>query len=379
MIITISGTPKSGKTEVAKSLAEKIDLDVFSVEGDIIREIAAKRGMNVEEYYKTYADKIDQHLDKWQKDICSFMDGFVLDSLLGFHWSKDSPVKTFNVFLKCDKDILAKRLANGGGVKNMVKDRLLERLSQEEMFTVENYRKKYGIDNFHNPDNFDMVVDTTDLTVEKITGILLEQIRPILNEEGGWFEELLKNYPEVSDNKKCIYVSSPHVTGIRYYEAIKKNGLKFLDTDKNSNKVLQEIIKKNEKDTERFVRDAHEKFDKDIVVSSLNAGYFSNIQQRQGLAMWRKFIRKYVSKLVLNDGWEYSNGCVEELYLALKEGKEVRDSRFKPIVLKEALYKIEKAIREVKKMGLSCGKLEFFCGEINKDLPKLISKNTKTN
>ena len=65
------------------------------------------------------------------------------------------------------------------------------------------------------------------------------------------------------------------------------------------------------------------------VINPTDAGYFTSIQQREMLALWRRFIRKYVSVMLMNDGWEYSSGCVEEFYLALKEGVDIYSHDFK--------------------------------------------------
>ena len=48
-IVTIGGLPGSGKTTVAKILAEKLRLEYVNA-GDIFRNLAAKKGLTLEEF-----------------------------------------------------------------------------------------------------------------------------------------------------------------------------------------------------------------------------------------------------------------------------------------------------------------------------------------
>ena len=51
MIITISGTPGSGKSTVAKMIATKLGFKHYST-GDFMRQMAKERGISLEELSK---------------------------------------------------------------------------------------------------------------------------------------------------------------------------------------------------------------------------------------------------------------------------------------------------------------------------------------
>ncbi len=70
MKITISGPPGSGTTTAAKIVAKKLGLKLISA-GDVFRQLAAKKGMTVEEFsqYAEENPEIDRLIDHTQKEM----------------------------------------------------------------------------------------------------------------------------------------------------------------------------------------------------------------------------------------------------------------------------------------------------------------------
>ena len=80
MIITISGVPGSGKSTVAKLVAQKLGFRHYSA-GDFMRDIAEKRRMSLLELGKA-AEKdrsIDHELDRRTAELGKSEDDFVMD------------------------------------------------------------------------------------------------------------------------------------------------------------------------------------------------------------------------------------------------------------------------------------------------------------
>ena len=92
MKITISGDVGSGKSTIARKLAQKLGLTHYSM-GAFMRELARKRGMNINEFSQVAeGDRtIDEDLDAMQERIGSEEQDFVMDSRLGFHWTRTPP------------------------------------------------------------------------------------------------------------------------------------------------------------------------------------------------------------------------------------------------------------------------------------------------
>ncbi len=180
MIITISGTPGSGKSTVAKAVARELNLKHFSA-GDFMREMAESRGISLMELTKLAGNDIsvDREIDERTKHL-ALKDSFVIDSRLAFHFIP----KAIKIFLKVDpkvaaqrtwKDIQAQKRHTEQQLKseNDVLDAIIKRQQSE----VERYRKYYGIDNFIDAKHYDFVLDTTNLNQEQSIQKVLEFVK----------------------------------------------------------------------------------------------------------------------------------------------------------------------------------------------------------
>jgi cytidylate kinase len=168
MIITISGTPGSGKSTVAKAIARELNLKHYSA-GDFMREMAESRSislMELTELAKT--DKsIDDEIDARTKHL-ALKDNLVIDSRIAFHFIP----KAIKIFLKADlkiaaqrtwKDISAQKRHTEQQLKSEkeVYDAILKRMEAEKR----RFNEYYKVD-FLDLRNYDFVLDTTNLTIE---------------------------------------------------------------------------------------------------------------------------------------------------------------------------------------------------------------------
>lgn len=175
MIITLSGMPGSGKSSVAKALSKKLKMDHFSV-GDFMREMAEKKHISLNDLSKEAEKRqdIDKQLDKWQIHLGKNNDNFVIDSRLGFHFIP----KSFKVRLDGDLDVRADRIKNDtrAGEKlyasiDEAKDYIITRQNSEN----KRYKEYYDLD-YHDEDNFDLIVDTTKLSVSEVADIIVKAV-----------------------------------------------------------------------------------------------------------------------------------------------------------------------------------------------------------
>ena len=166
MIITISGTPGSGKSTVAKSIAKKLKLKHYST-GDYYREMAEKRGLSVLALAKL-AEKdrsIDKELDEWQAQLGKKEDNFIIDARLGFHFIPHS----IKIYLDADEAVRAKRIFNDKvrKEKNITLDETLKNMRMREKSEKQRYIDYYKI-NPSDKKHYDLVLDTTKLTKPEV-------------------------------------------------------------------------------------------------------------------------------------------------------------------------------------------------------------------
>lgn len=173
--ISVSGIVGSGKSSVAKKLAEKLGYDYHSV-GKMMREIAIKKGLHLSEIGKI-AEKgreLDEELDNMQKNLDKEKENYVMDSRLGFHFMPHS----YKIFLTVDIDVAAKRIynANRGEERYLdveeCKRHLLRRIESEKL----RYKQYYDID-FPDEGKFDLVIDTTNMIAEEVVEKIIKAIK----------------------------------------------------------------------------------------------------------------------------------------------------------------------------------------------------------
>ena len=175
MKITISGTPGSGKSTVAKKLAEKLGLRHFSA-GDFQRDLAKEKGVTPLEFAKmAEADpEIDKKTDSWAEAVGEADDNFVMDSRLAFNFIPDS----VKIFLDVSEDDAARRIYHDmrpEEKENTTQGATYESIKKREESEKKRYQQYYGID-YTNPDNYDLVIDTTEVPVAEVVKKILKFI-----------------------------------------------------------------------------------------------------------------------------------------------------------------------------------------------------------
>ena len=175
MKITIGGKAGSGKSSVARMVAERLGYRHYSM-GDLRGKMAMDMGITIDELNRIgeKEDWTDKKIDEQSKKIGETEDNFVMDTWLGFHFVPDS----LKIFLDVSLEEGSRRIFRDQrpdeerketveGVKDMVRKRLEDNRKR--------WKKLYNVD-YLDKGNYDLVIDTTDLTkeqvVEKIIGFI---------------------------------------------------------------------------------------------------------------------------------------------------------------------------------------------------------------
>jgi len=173
MIITISGTPGSGKSTIAKLLAQTLGFRHYSA-GDFMRQMATERKTTLakltQEALKDHS--IDEEIDRRTQELGVFEDDFVIDSRLGWKFIP----RAIKILLTISPDVAAKRIfANHRPDEKenttlaKTKKNIATRLAAE----IERYKTLYGAD-YTDKKHHDLVIDTTDLTAERVVDTIVD-------------------------------------------------------------------------------------------------------------------------------------------------------------------------------------------------------------
>jgi cytidylate kinase len=181
MIISIGGDLGSGKSTLAKQLAEALGWKRYSM-GQLHRDMAASQGITLAEHNKLAETnpQIDLDVDKYQQKLGENEDNFIIEGRTSWHFIPHS----FKLYIKVAEKVGAERvlLAKREGEDNNVDtvEKVLESLKNRK----ENERKRYldffNIDVYdHN--NYDLVVDTTNLSPEEVFAKIYQAVREKIN------------------------------------------------------------------------------------------------------------------------------------------------------------------------------------------------------
>ena len=174
MIISISGNAGSGKTTVAKILANKLNYEFISI-GNIRRKIA--NDLNIDIYQLNNDSikntKFDTKVDNFQK-LLNYNNNIILDSRLGFYFQP----KSDKIFLKVNNNIAAKRRFENQTPSEQYKTikEALSKIKERDFNDELRYKKLYGISHF-NLNNYDLIINTSYSNINEIIEKIYNHIK----------------------------------------------------------------------------------------------------------------------------------------------------------------------------------------------------------
>lgn len=177
-IITLSGMLGSGKSTVAKLLATRLGYEYYST-GNAQREIAKRRGLTTLELNQ--AAETDPTIDNEIDDVFRHFNSvpnksIVIDSRLAFFFVPSS----IKIKLNVDTQIAGERIFNdkkrtGENTYATVQDAIATLIKRRSL-EVERFKRIYHVD-IDNDENFDYVIDTTNLSAEEIAEKIIHKFK----------------------------------------------------------------------------------------------------------------------------------------------------------------------------------------------------------
>lgn len=166
-LITISGMLGSGKSTIAKMLAKKLGFSYFST-GEIQRELALKYGISITELNQLALTdpSIDREIDKIFQTKYYANKDYIVDSRLAFFFLPES----IKIKLDVDTNMAGQRIFSDheriGESPYQNVDQAIDTLKKRRSLERDRFKRVYGVD-IDNPENFDLIIDTTYLTPDE--------------------------------------------------------------------------------------------------------------------------------------------------------------------------------------------------------------------
>lgn len=182
LIISLNGQEGSGKSTIAKLLAEKFNIPRFYM-GQFFRDMAQEKGMTLTEFRKICDQdpSLDKKVDDYVTELPTKHKKFIIESRTAWHFIPQS----IKIYLQVDSKTAAKRIfdelteknnrgnedTNLDTLENIEKSILRRRVEDSDR-----YFSFYGIRQDAET-NYDLIVDTTNLTINEV----LEKIITFIN------------------------------------------------------------------------------------------------------------------------------------------------------------------------------------------------------
>ena len=164
MLVTISGLPGSGTSTVARLVASALGVERVDG-GTVFREMAAERGLDVNEFSSVAESDPEIDLELDQRLVAHARAGnLVLESRLAGWIATNEELPAIRVWLDADEEERARRVAAREGIDAAV---ALAADRAREASERRRYRAYYGID-FDDRSIYDLVIDSTGATPEDI-------------------------------------------------------------------------------------------------------------------------------------------------------------------------------------------------------------------
>ena len=167
----------SGKWTVSKLLAEKLWYEIISI-GDMKRKLAAEMWINIIEFNKMgdnpeNAKEFDLKYEEFQQNL-KLTDNIILDSRLWFY----AQPHAFKILLDVDEEIAWERIfkAARNTDKQKSKKHAIDQVKERNSSDKERYMKLYNVD-LWNPNNYNLVIDTSERTPEEVLDIILNEFK----------------------------------------------------------------------------------------------------------------------------------------------------------------------------------------------------------
>lgn len=177
MIITITGKPCSGKGTVAKAFCKKYNFE-YVCTGDMFRQFAKQFGYdNILTFQQQdpRVTEIDKLVDNKTKELSKQIDqNIVVDSRMAWHFIPNS----FKVFIDVNDSVAGQRLldANRETEQSSSLNDAIKSLQSRWLVENERYTKLYNTNNL-SLNNYDFVIDSSNLTPEEIVEKIYEQYK----------------------------------------------------------------------------------------------------------------------------------------------------------------------------------------------------------
>jgi len=181
-VIRVSGDNGAGKTTLCVRLSKHLGFG-YSYAGGIFRAMAKERDLSIEEFYAMLdaEPELEREVDRRQEQLMKTMGNLIVEGRMAPFLP--CPFTTINLFLEVGELEGARRQTLRPENRDKSTQEMLalsrERIRNERI----HYRELYGISDHLDQSCFDIVIDTTELSIDEVFETVARKLTPLLGRE----------------------------------------------------------------------------------------------------------------------------------------------------------------------------------------------------
>jgi hypothetical protein len=163
-----------------------------------------------------------------------------------------------------------------------------------------------------------------------------------------------------------IYLSGPITTGPRFLRWFEATGKRLLPNRRNYFRSRkQHVIRPNEQDLKTEA--ARIRASQPIPVLEPASLFISSWSQNDYHLLWSRVIERFVNRIIVLDGWEFSTGCAAEFARAQRHNIPVWTQAGVLITCRSGLSMLRTAARKLHETGIGSEHIEHVIDELQRD------------
>jgi cytidylate kinase len=172
LTITVSGLAGSGKSTVAKAIAQFFDLRLINA-GDLFREYAQERKMPLDQISSSLPKDIDYQIDKMSLNYAQQGNCVIVGRLSAWVAGEWADCK---IFVEAEKKIREQRVAQRD---DLTLAEAVQQVKNRDERDQERYQKIYQID-LNEKSIYDLIIDNSQIGLEDLKNQTIKKIKEFL-------------------------------------------------------------------------------------------------------------------------------------------------------------------------------------------------------
>lgn len=170
-------------------------------------------------------------------------------------------------------------------------------------------------------------------------------------------ERLMNILSCVVNKRSAIYISGPITTGHRFIDWYIEDGYSLEDDPDVYQEIKRKfVLSKNESEILEVANTIRKSSTTPVIEPA--SLHIATWDQKDYHRFWTELLRRFISQVVILDGWQYSLGCALEFYYAVQYDIEVCSQNGQPLSERDGRKLVLDAADDIERRGGSLDALQ---------------------